>query len=140
MIKFFSLAVILTLRLVYQPSAEKPATAPFSDPTASAVQSSVATLPAKLVEFQAFSKNNKVILRWVVNENETADRFLVEKSTDGKNYAVAALVFGSEKPSKDNYEFYEKAGNQKVHYRIQLVNKDNKTQYSEVLEVKPSNG
>jgi hypothetical protein len=140
MIKFFSLAVILTLRLVYQPSAEKPAPAPFSDPAASAVQFSVAAVPAKLVKFEAFTKNNKVILRWAVNENETADRFLVEKSTDGKNYAVAALVFGSEKPSEDNYEFYEKAGNQKVRYRIQLVNKDNKTQYSEVLEVKPSNG
>lgn len=140
MIKYLSLAVILALRLVYHPASEQPATAPFSFPAVSTIQTYAVSVPAKLIEFSASSKDNKVVLSWVVEENETADRFWVEKSTDGKNYATAALVFGSDKPAKDKYEFYEKAGNHKVLYRIKLVNKDSKTQYSEVKEVNPANG
>lgn len=80
------------------------------------------------------------MLNWSVGENETADQFIVEKSTDGIKYSAAALVFGSDKPATDNYEYYEKAGNRKVSYRIKLVNKNNKTEYSEVVEIDPANG
>ena len=55
-----------------------------------------------------------MILNWVVGENETADRFEIEKSTDGKTFIMAALVFGTEKPKTDKYQFYEKAGRKKV--------------------------
>jgi hypothetical protein len=140
MIKYLSFATILALRLFYQPAASAPATAPFTNPVASEVNSSVALLPAKLIDFNGSVKGNKVVLNWAVGENDTADQFIVEKSTDGKNYSIAALVFGTDKPETDNYVFYEKAGNQKVSYRIKLVNKNKKTEYSEVVEINPLNG
>lgn len=140
MIKYLSLAFILALRLAYQPASAHPSNEAFSFPSANALQTAITGVPAKLIEFNAAASNNKVVLSWTVDENETADRFWVEKSTDGKNYATAALVFGSDKPDRAQYEFYEKAGNHKVLYRIKLVNKDSKTQYSEVKEINPANG
>jgi len=92
--------------------------------TTSFVSPSAVQQPAKLISFKGSINKNKVILQWAVKENETADQFVVEKSVDGKNFAMAALVFGSDKPETENYEFYEKANNKKVSYRIKLINKN----------------
>lgn len=137
MIKYTLLLAILALRLFYQPSAAQTEPAPFASPAPLPV-STISIVPAKVVQFKGTVSNNKVILNWVVDENETADQFEVEKSTDGINFVMAALVFGTDKPATDNYEFYEKAGNQKVLYRIKLINKNKKTAYSPVVEINPA--
>src|SRR5258706_12801284 len=93
--------------------------------------------PAKLISFKGSINKNKIMLQWAVKENETADQFVVEKSSDGKNFAVAALVFGTDKSETDNYEFYEKANNKKVSYRIKLISKNQETEYSPVIEINP---
>jgi len=95
-------------------------------------------MPAKLISFDGNIRNHKVILNWVVDENETADKFEVEKSTDGKSFFMAALVFGTDKSNKGNYQFYEKAGNHKVLYRIKVINKNRQTEYSSVVEINPT--
>ncbi|MBK8300124.1 MAG: hypothetical protein IPK90_06660 [Chitinophagaceae bacterium] len=51
---------------------------------------------------------------------------------------MAALVFGTDKSDTDKYQFYEKAGSQRVLYRIKLINKDRKTEYSTVVEINPN--
>ncbi len=74
----------------------------------------------------------------MIGDNETAYCFEVEKSTDGKNFSMAALVFGTDKQDADNYEFYEKAGNPKTVYRIKLINKDKKAEYSPIVQINPA--
>jgi hypothetical protein len=106
--------------------------------TTSFVVPSAVQQPAKLISFKGSVNKNKIILQWAVKENETADQFVVEKSVDGKNFAMAALVFGSDKPETDNYEFYEKANNKKVSYRIKLISKNQETEYSSVIEINPN--
>ena len=77
------------------------------------------------------------MLNWTVGENETADRFEIEKSTDGKNFTMAALVFGTDKSETGTYQFYEKAGKQKVLYRVKLINKNQEVHYSTVITIDP---
>jgi hypothetical protein len=72
-----------------------------------------------------------------VSQNETADQFEVEKSTDGKHFFLAALVFGTDKAENGRYEFYEKGGHQKILYRIKVINKNRETGYSPVVEITP---
>ena len=74
----------------------------------------------------------------MVGSNETADCFLVEKSSDGKVYSQVALVFGTDKRQTDTYPFYEKAGKQKIYYRIKLISKDNQVTYSRTLPFIPA--
>lgn len=137
MIKLTAFIAIIALRIMYQPSSAQSTMAPFTSPAPlSAI--SLPAIPAKLIQVTGSISNQKVILNWVVNENETADQFEVEKSTDGKNFSTTALVFGTDKADTGNYQFYEKAGNQKVLYRIKLINKNRQTEYSAVVEINPN--
>ena len=131
MTKNFLFVIIIGLRLAYHP-VTSPAITPFASPATTQT-----TTPAKLLSVNASVEENKVILDWTVGENETAYQFEVEKSTDGKNFITTALVFGSDKPQTDKYQFFEKAGKYKISYRIKLVNKDQKTEYSPVVQVNP---
>src|SRR4051812_1298651 len=132
MTKYAALVLLIALRFVHQPADAEASVAPFTSPTPSFA---AATTAAKLLYVDGHVANNKIILDWVVNENETADQFEIEKSIDGKHFTVAALVFGSDKSAKGTYQFYEKAGNHKVSYRIKLINKNQQPEYSAVIEI-----
>lgn len=75
------------------------------------------------------------MLTWNINANETVEKFEVEKSKDGKNYIMAALVFGTDKTNLDQYMFYEKKDAAKVYYRIKLISKSKEIEYSKTIEI-----
>ena len=138
MTKFTAFIIIVVLRIVYHPAdAQSSSIPPFASPT-QLPASGISFAPAKLIHINGSISNHKVILNWVVGENETADKFEVEKSTDGKNFTLAALVFGTDKAETGNYRFYEKAGNEKILYRIKLINKNRQAEYSAVIEINPN--
>ena len=137
MIKSVAFVIIVALRIIYHPSHAQSDIAPFASPSPLPT-STISASPAGFISINGSISNNKVVLNWVVGENETADQFEVEKNHDGKNFILADLVFGTNKPETDTYQFYEKAGNQKVSYRIKLINKNRKTEYSRVVEINPT--
>lgn len=134
MTKYTAFVIIVALRIMYHPSDAQTEIAPFTSPSPLPA-STISITPAKLLNVNGSIIQNKVVLNWEVGENETVDQFEVERSTDGKNFSLAALVFGTDKPATDKYQFYEKAGNQRVLYRIKLINKNRLTEYSAVIEV-----
>jgi hypothetical protein len=136
MIRNIAFIVLITLRVFYQPSNAKENFVPFANPSP-APPPTTSALSAKVISFNGNVNNNKVLLHWIVSENENAVLFEVEKSTDGKNFMMIALVFGSDKTETDNYEFYEKAGKKKAVYRIKIVNKDKVIEFSPVIEIDP---
>ena len=115
--------------LFCKPSATFASVAPFTKPTISN--------PATLIDFKGVINGNRVMLQWTVQENETADQFIVEKSTDGRNFKMAALVFGTDRSETDHYMFYEKANHQKTMYRITTISKNHKAEYSSILAIAP---
>lgn len=137
MTKYAAFLTILALRILYHPLSAPSEIAPFASP-APLPTSTISVAPAKLISVDGSINKNKVILNWVVGDNETADQFEVEKSTDGKNFTMAALVFGTDKAETGKYQFYEKAGNQRTLYRIKLINKDHQSEYSAVVEINPN--
>jgi hypothetical protein len=138
MSKFTAFIIIVALRIAYHPSNAQTGLVPFASQSPSPLPS-VTNLshPAKLISFNGSIINKRVFLQWEVSENETADQFEVEKSTDGKNFTIAALVFGTDKPETGNYWFYEKANTKKFYYRIKMITKTRKTEYSQVVEITP---
>src|SRR5689334_7210803 len=123
MTKYIAFIALLALRIGYHPVNVQRDIAPFASPSP-LPNATISAVPAKLISINGSIRSNKVILNWIVGENETADKFEVEKSTDGKNFTMAALVFGTDQAENGNYEFYEKAGNQKTTYRIKMINKN----------------
>jgi hypothetical protein len=137
MIKFTAFIIIVALRIAYQPSNAQSDITPFASPS-SFSPGTILSPPAKLISFNASITNKRVFLKWEVSENETADQFEVEKSSDGKNFTIAALVFGTDKPETGSYWFYEKANTKKFYYRIKAINKNKQTEYSDVIEINPN--
>jgi len=137
MTKFTAFIILVSLRIIYHPSDTRSDRTPFASPSPLS-SSTISIAPAKLIHITGSISNHKVILNWVVAENESADKFEVEKSTDGKIFTMAALVFGTDKSETDNYQFYEKAGNKKILYRIKMINKNQEAEYSSVIEINPN--
>lgn len=91
----------------------------------------------KLFNFHGDLSGNKIELQWMVNENQEVNQFEIEKSIDGKNFKIAALVFGTDKTNTDSYMFYEKAAGKKISYRIKIIDNNGATSYSDIIEVSP---
>jgi hypothetical protein len=137
MTKLTAFVIIIALRIFYHPVAAQPDIVPFASPSP-VPSTTLVPVPAKLISFNASISNNRIFLQWQVGENESADQFEVEKSTDGKNFVMTALVFGTDKPETGNYWFYEKQHTKTFYYRIKMITKTRKTEYSPVIEVNPN--
>ncbi len=96
-------------------------------------QKSVAQASNALTHFSATAANNRVTLQWTISKNAETDRFEVEKSIDGEKFFMTALVFGSELSGDANYEFFEKLKKTKSHYRLKIIYKDGRVDYSSII-------
>ncbi len=94
--------------------------------------------PIKLFNLHGNLNGNKIELQWMVNENQEVNQFEIEKSADGKNFKIAALVFGTDKTNTDSYMFYEKATDKKILYRIKVIDTKGGSSYSNTIEVDPA--
>jgi hypothetical protein len=91
-------------------------------------------LSVRLVAFNGFQDKKDITLNWTVDENETGDRFEVEKSTDGKNFVAVNTVPFSVKSGRENYIFLEKAPvSGKATYRLKIYDKSGTSSYSGTL-------
>ncbi len=101
----------------------------------------IITLPVKLASFSAMLNTDKVDLKWVTISEKNVSHFSVEKSTDGKNYSEAGIVFAYGNTSETiNYSFTDKnistskAG--VIHYRLRSVDNDGKSELSQVRSIR----
>ena len=99
------------------------------------------TLPVELVSFSAMLYNEKVDIKWTTASEKNVSHFSIEKSTDGKNYNEAGLVFAYGNTSETiNYSFTDKnistskAG--VIYYRLRSVDKDGKSELSQVRSIR----
>jgi len=83
--------------------------------------------------FTISKEAKKILLNWSVNSNNDADRVEVEKSTDNKQFSLAALIWCSDKSTNEQYAFYEAATRSASFYRLKLIGKDGTVSYSAVL-------
>lgn len=93
-------------------------------------------LPMQLQKFTAKLVANQVNLSWTVSENEAGRYFVVERSTDGKNFVTAAMVFTSTENGSHAYQFSEAFAGTDTYYRIRLVNASHAESYSKIQLVK----
>lgn len=127
--------VVGAVKLLFSPLNMKESTVAFTKPSFVSLPDSEQL--GRLINFKGSINKNKLWLEWMVKENEKADQFVIEKSVDGKNFEMAALVFGTDKPDTENYRFYEKAADKKISYRIKLITKKQEMEYSSIIEVNP---
>ena len=89
---------------------------------------------AQSIQFSADCNNGKINLNWTIDSNEAIDKFEVERSFDGANFKMIALVFTSEKTGKEDYKFFERPkASDKVYYRLKRCYNNETINYSQVL-------
>jgi hypothetical protein len=91
-----------------------------------------AVLPLKLISFSGNRSTNIIQLKWVTANEESGDRFEVERSTDGLHFETihtlnANGTLNSEYAFTDDFS----AGN--AYYRIKIISSTGRSFYSRVI-------
>ena len=92
---------------------------------------------ANVFELNGSVKNDSAKIAWKVSDNERGHVFEVEKSLDGMTFETSGIVFGSNKPGMEEYEF--KGILQKeatAYYRLKIFNGNTASDYSKVIQLK----
>ena len=136
--QIFTFCILITaVFCIYQPLNAGERSHPFIKISALFSQPHTISFSAssKLISFKASRIHNKILLQWVMRENETTDQFEIEKSTDGKNFILTAIIFGTDKPEIDSYEFYDNVKKEKIFYRLKIIGKNKQVTYSDILVI-----
>ncbi|RYG06539.1 MAG: LamG domain-containing protein [Chitinophagaceae bacterium] len=95
------------------------------------------TLPVVLQLFNAFKSGEKVIINWSTSTESNTKEFVIERSANGTSFSQTGSIAAAGFSNKIlNYSFTDQmplAG--KNFYRLKIVDRDSKTDYSEVRVV-----
>lgn len=92
-------------------------------------------LPISLLSFEGKLQNDEVQLKWIAENPDRFNRFVIERSIDGIKYESIGI-----KPVQINttYNFYDKnvPNNKVVFYRLKMVDNDGLFSYSTIVTIK----
>ncbi len=93
-----------------------------------------ATLPIRLNNFIAQKQNNYVALNWNTDQENNSDKFVVQRSSNGKDFTVIAVVEANGNSSeRKSYSCNDLMPvNGKNYYRLKMVDKNNLFEYSSI--------
>jgi hypothetical protein len=100
-------------------------------------------LPVVWGSFEAVAKNNKVFLNWTTLQEENTDYYLIEHSTDGRNFKQITTVKAAGKSaSAQSYSHIHSTPDISSvnYYRIKLFDMDSKSSGSWIRPVRFSRG
>lgn len=99
------------------------------------------SLPLTLLNFDAVLKTDKVNLTWTTTEHKDFSHFILQKSTDARNFkdVMTLLTDPVSLTSINNYNYNDNisdAGSTVLYYRLQMVDVDGKFQYSPIRMIR----
>lgn len=101
------------------------------------------TLPVSLLSFQTTLKDKNAGLSWTTTNHFNFSHFVIEKSTDARNFKEAAIVFAEQTSTIVNdFKFKDDLKNSTantVYYRLKMVDIDGVFSYSETRMVRLTN-
>ncbi len=91
------------------------------------------TLPVSLTDFSATREVDLVRLQWTMDNMNEVRNFEVERSSTGRNFVKAGTVGAG---IQTHYSFSDAAANSdRLYYRIRIVYRDGRTDYSQVISL-----
>ncbi len=102
-------------------------------------QPTQATLPVTLKSFDTKLISSKVQLDWSTSEELNFSHFIIERSTDGKEYKETALIFADAHSINYTYSYAEPVNQNAsgfLYYRLKMVDRDATFKYSAIRIVK----
>lgn len=107
------------------------------------VQTSPVTLPISLIEFNGRLLNNNALLSWKTANEQNADKIIVERSLDARNYTAIGNVAAYNTTGSHTYNYTDLQVNllsaDVIYYRLKLLDIDGRYTYSGVVALSLSN-
>lgn len=103
-------------------------------------QGSMSTLPVAFQKLSATLQNNTVLLKWKVADPQEVDHFIVQRSTDQRNFTDIGYILSD--GAATEYELKDQSITNtisKYYYRIKAYSMDNKIVLSNICVVRLSN-
>ena len=109
-------------------------------PTAQRTFDVSVALPVQLISFRAAAQKKQVLLQWETATEENSDRYIVERSADGKVFeAIATLMAGGNSRQQRAYSSIDAAPYAGLNlYRLKMMDKDGSSTYSGMATVNMS--
>jgi Secretion system C-terminal sorting domain len=103
--------------------------------------SNAASLPLTLLNFNAILKSEKVSLNWSTTEHKNFSHFVLQRSTDAKNFKDVMILMGNNTIESSIYQYsytdnISTINSSVIYYRLQMVDLDSKYEYSPVRLVR----
>lgn len=95
-------------------------------------------LPIKVKSFTAHAQNdNSVLLRWASTFESNSYRYVIQKSTDGRNFSdIGELKAAGNSLQTINYSFSDRSiANGGAYYRLRLVDLDGSFDYTKIIYI-----
>jgi hypothetical protein len=88
-----------------------------------------------MITFQAVQKNGEVRLQWSTAREHNSDYFVVERSSDARNFTeIGRVTAAGESKTITEYEFSDARPNQGIaYYRLNQVDQDGQAVYSKIV-------
>jgi hypothetical protein len=107
------------------------------------IRANASVLPLTLVSFTANKSNEDVRCTWQTSSEVNTSHFHVQRSLNGRDYTSIGKVIATNSNTHAEYSFTDinaqKLNAPYAYYRLEMVDKDSKTQYSPVERVVWSN-
>lgn len=108
--------------------------------TASAGFFSKPTIDSKsvaLLSFMANREQGRTVLTWVASHTQSEDVFIIERSRDGLNFTVIAII--KSEVNKNTYSLADTTESSQLYYRIRLRSLHGEIGFSNTIFVKSDN-
>lgn len=98
------------------------------------------TLPVRWLSFSALRQVNDGLISWVVDNDETNEKYIVERSTDGSNFVSVGEVSRRAGIGSKKYELLDKGitgiGTKIIYYRVKSVEVGNRHTYTDTKNIR----
>lgn len=97
-------------------------------------------IPVKLIDFKAEIKNCSPLLKWTTENELNFDRFEIERGSSNNSEwtSIGSVSSTLTSGTKAKYNFYDNelnSSSEKILYRLKIIDKDGRYEYSEILRV-----
>ena len=104
--------------------------------SAFSVFSETSVLPVTFLNFSGALKGNQVNLKWITGAEINNKGFNVQRSLDGRMFSTIGFVASANASNTTNtYQFTDDVKGKRIYYRLEQVDKDGKTSFSNVVTI-----
>ncbi len=100
---------------------------------------SLSTLPVNLINFSAIFNNNQSQLKWASDNEVNFEKFIIERSNTGSDFAAIGERKAYGKTGRNDYDFSDDlstATGSNFYYRLKMLDIDGKFTYSSIVMIK----